>query len=219
MPEGITACLLFTQDGAKAMEAFASSLMERGIDVTLSRHPGQCLALLGARRWQFLVVDADGGADEGLHVLAQARWTCPEVPALVLVRQGDMETAVAAIKAGAADCIETPIVPARLYSFMDALETRADGRREDLWVRLTPVEQTILHHILNGRTNRQIADLLCRSPRTIEAHRRRIMEKLEASNLVELVKQALQAGILTEAPGSWPQECSYHHSSYPSTGA
>jgi DNA-binding CsgD family transcriptional regulator len=55
------------------------------------------------------------------------------------------------------------------------------------------MERTVLGYLLEGHTNREIADAMCRSPRTIEVHRRHIMKKFGAANLVELLRQTLYA--------------------------
>lgn len=61
---------------------------------------------------------------------------------------------------------------------------------------LTTHETQILRSIVAGKTNKQIAQVLCRSQRTIEYHRNRLMRKLNAHSAAELVKQALAMGIL-----------------------
>jgi DNA-binding NarL/FixJ family response regulator len=199
MGESRAKCLVYA--GVETAGMLAVLLREHGIGVIRPADAGQCLSLLAARPWRFLVIDAGGEAGLWLRLVPQARAVCPTVPVLVLVPEGDTETAVRAIKAGAADCIESPVTAARLLSALDTLEGQASSECHDLWVRLTPVQRTILRHILNSRTNREIAGLLKRSRRTIEVHRRRIMEKLGAANLVELVKQAMRAGILDDPAG------------------
>ncbi len=199
MSESRAKCLVYAC--AETAGTLAVLLQERGIGMTRPADAGQCLNLLAARSWRFLVVDASGEGGLWLRLVPQARGVCPTVPVLVLVPEGDTETAVRAIKVGAADCIESPVTMARLRPALDSLEGQAGGEFYDLWVRLTPVQRTILWHVLSSRTNREIADLLKRSRRTVEVHRRRIMEKLGAANLVELVKQAMRAGILDGPAG------------------
>ena len=48
----------------------------------------------------------------------------------------------------------------------------------------------VLYHILEGKNNREIADVLHRSPRTVEVHRRHLMQKMDANNVVELLRRA-----------------------------
>jgi len=61
---------------------------------------------------------------------------------------------------------------------------------------LTRMELKILYHILEGRNSREIADVLRRSPRTVEVHRRHLMQKLGANNIVELLRQAVRLHLL-----------------------
>ena len=194
--ENVMQCLVFAAGGGEHAGTMISLLGERGLSATASAEPRECLDLLGGCHWRFTILDASEDASCSLHVLSQAKKTCPHVPALVLVRNGDVETAVGAMKGGAADCLEIPIQPARLLAAIEPFCGPSVHKSQELWVPLTRVEQSVLWHILDGRTNRQIAELLCRSPRTIEVHRRHIMAKLNADNLIELVKQAMKVGIL-----------------------
>ena len=61
---------------------------------------------------------------------------------------------------------------------------------------LTNRESEILGLIVSGKTNRQIAEKLCRTQRTVEYHRNRLMRKIGATNAADLVKRALAAGII-----------------------
>ena len=92
--------------------------------------------------------------------------------------------------------------------FGDECPPKADGLLEDALVNykavgepliqqaaLTDRETQILQSILAGRTNKQIARALCRSQRTVEYHRNRLMQKLHAHSAAELVRLAIMAGI------------------------
>ncbi|MFQ6036310.1 MAG: response regulator transcription factor [Sedimentisphaerales bacterium] len=61
---------------------------------------------------------------------------------------------------------------------------------------LTRSEMKVLHFILDGKSNKEIANLLHRSVRTVEVHRSHIMRKLEVDNLVDLVKRAAAMGLV-----------------------
>jgi two-component system response regulator FixJ len=166
-------------------------LGERGARVACTRDGDECFDLLAARRWSCLILAADGAGGHSLKVLARCRQVYPEVPAVVLVRHGDTETAVGAMKAGAADCVEIPVSMARMLDAVIGACREAEDELGAYRASLTRMERTVLEHILAGRTNRQIANVLCRSPRTIEVHRRHIMQKLGVANLVELVRQTM----------------------------
>ena len=173
-----------------------AAIQERGVRVTRSARPRECLDLFGRRPWRFLIVNAGGDIPSALDVLARAREARPDIPALMLVRRGDVGTTVQAMKAGAVNCLETPIQPGGLLAVVAPLCGAPDPESDEPWLPLTHVERTVLWHMLAGRTNRQIAGALCRSPRTIEVHRRHVMVKLHAANLIDLVRQAMKVGML-----------------------
>jgi two-component system response regulator FixJ len=201
-------CLVFADGDERTAETLASVLGDEGIRVTRPLELDECLDLLARHCWECLVL-AGGETRAMFDALSQCRRIYPEVPVLVLVRHGDIETAVRAMKAGAADCVEMPVETARLLSVVTDLCCQAVREPPAYRAQLTRMERTVLGHILEGHTNREIADAICRSPRTIEVHRRHIMKKLGATNLVELLKQTLYAGDVsgTEACHLHAEEC------------
>jgi RNA polymerase sigma factor (sigma-70 family) len=139
----------------------------------------------------------------GLELQAVLRERQVEVPVVVLTAHGDVATARAALKNGAFDFLEKPIDDAMLVDVLhNALRadrerraaassrTLADARIE----RLTGREREILALIAAGHQNREIATQLGISPRTVEVHKARIMEKLECDSLAELIRMNLAAG-------------------------
>ena len=202
MNNGTTTCLICAAQRTATTERVASLLGQQGVSATLSAGEAECLELLGRRSWHLLVIDASGATREPLRLLARCKAAHPDVSVLVLVPQGGVATAVEAIKAGAADCIETPVQSARLLSAVAPLCGQAHRDPFDPRQGLTGIERTVLRHILDGRTSREIAALLGRSPKTVEAHRRHIMKKLGADSLVDLVTQMMQAGLVDHADPS-----------------
>src|SRR6516164_1589749 len=120
-----------------------------------------------------------------------------ELPVVVLTAHGDVATARAALKNGAFDFLEKPIDDAMLLDVLhNALRvdrerrsvavqrSTSDERRE----RLTRREREILKLLTAGHSNREIATQLGISPRTVEVHKARIMDKLECHSLAELIR-------------------------------
>ncbi|KJS36361.1 MAG: response regulator FixJ [Hyphomonas sp. BRH_c22] len=145
---------------------------------------------------------------DGLEVQERLNELGLAFPVIVLTGHGDVEVAVKAMKAGAIDFVEKPyekqtLVDAivRAFDRMDArslkdvLADEAKGRVE----RLTPREKDVLVGLVDGFTNKMIAETLDISPRTVEIHRANLMEKLDAPSLSSVLRIAFAAGIGMES--------------------
>jgi FixJ family two-component response regulator len=123
-------------------------------------------------------------------------------PVIFITGHGDVPMAVSTMKKGAVDFIEKPFDQVALKALVDRMlgEARVraaenENRRlsEALMGKLTAREQQVLERIVAGRLNKQIADDLGISIKTVEAHRANIMEKLNANTVADLLKIALGA--------------------------
>jgi two-component system, LuxR family, response regulator FixJ len=140
----------------------------------------------------------------GLEVQDQLA-TMPDVPpTIVITGHADIRMAVDAMKRGAIEFMEKPVDPAALLDQVGKAVKRRDyelgeqRKMEEAQARLgvlTPRERDVLKHLLDGRPNKLIARELGLSPRTVEIHRARVMEKTGAGSLSKLVRMALAAGI------------------------
>ncbi|HRW67570.1 MAG TPA: response regulator [Candidatus Competibacter sp.] len=128
-----------------------------------------------------------------------------DVPVIIITGQGNVATAVAAMKQGALDFIEKPFNDQLLLDCVhnalaeDVVRRRARARRQDLMRRfdtLTPREQDVLRRVVEGLSNRQIAELLNLSRKTVEVHRAKVMQKTRADTLSQLIRMAMVIGIL-----------------------
>ncbi len=122
------------------------------------------------------------------------------MPVLVMTSYADIPLSVTAVKAGAFDFLEKPISAETLLQTVkialqqNVIDEFLKGKK------LTKTETIILRLILQGRSNRQIAQILHRSIRTVEDHRNHIMRKLDVANVVDLVKRATAMGFLDGQP-------------------
>jgi FixJ family two-component response regulator len=119
------------------------------------------------------------------------------LPVIVITGHGDVPMAIRAMKAGAMDFIEKPFSSrALLQRVREALARDARARQQraqaDAIVarmsQLSPREQEVLDYVVGGQYNKVIATRLGISISTVEAHRKKIMEKLEAESLSDLVR-------------------------------
>jgi FixJ family two-component response regulator len=130
------------------------------------------------------------------------------LPVIIITGHGDVAMAVKAMKAGAIDFIEKPFHDEDLLrSIRKALEQDhrlriGQAARDDLLARLadlTPREHEVMGMVTEGKSNREIAAALGVTAKTVEAHRARVMEKMRAESLAELVRMALLA---SQEPGA-----------------
>ena len=124
------------------------------------------------------------------------------LPIVFITGHGDVPMAVASMKKGAMDFIEKPFKEEELVSLVERMLEKARvafsqqleaASRDALLSRLTAREAQVLERIVAGRLNKQIADDLGISIKTVEAHRANIMEKLNANTVADLLKTALSA--------------------------
>jgi len=141
---------------------------------------------------------------DGFHVMAELARREIDWPVIVMTGHGEVPVAVRAMKLGAIDFIEKPFSEeALLASFGNAFslldEREATGKRRraarDRVTQLTSRETDVLRGLLAGESNKQLAQRLGISLRTVEMHRGNMMERLEVASLAEALKLALEAGL------------------------
>jgi two-component system response regulator FixJ len=130
-----------------------------------------------------------------------------EVPVIIMTGHADVRLAVRAMKAGAADFVEKPFTDELILSSLTSAVEKAQNRRAslskdaELLARLedlTAREREVLELLVAGDPNKVIAYRLQISPRTVEIHRARVMEKMRAKSLPELVRMAIELGVLVQ---------------------
>lgn len=138
---------------------------------------------------------------DGLEFLQVLKQAGSRAPVILMTGHGDVPVAVRAMKLGAVDFIEKPFEPDRLISAIRAVlagDAARDHSQAELQGRveaLTQREREVLEQLVIGRSNKAIARELGISPRTVEIHRARVMEKMAAGSVAELVRSAMALGI------------------------
>ena len=138
----------------------------------------------------------------GIEVHEQLTRQAVRTPVVFVTGHGDVPMAVEAIKRGAFDFIEKPFNEQKLTSIIERaleLDTQNAGHvaaQSEVAARLaklSPREREVLDLVIKGKMNKTIADVMNISIKTVEAHRSKVMEKMCARSLAELVQAVLKA--------------------------
>ena len=150
-----------------------------------------------------LVLDIRMPGMSGLELQQQLNERHSSLPIIFITGHGEVPMAVEAMQAGAVDFIQKPFRDQDLIDRINqALEKDSNnraalGERNDIRHRLetlTPREREVLDLVVHGKANKVIAGDLQLSQRTVEIHRARVMEKMQASSLAHLVRMGLEVG-------------------------
>ena len=165
------------------------TLESLGCRVTCFSSGTDCLRQLRSKPCDLLISDVKMPDMDGLELLTKVKRMVPSLPILIVTGYGSIPMVVTALKAGAADFLEKPLDRQSLRSTVTSL-LDPDGRPHPRVDQvLTKTEASVLELILDGKSNSEIAKILCRSRRTIEDHRANILRKFSVDNLVDLVKR------------------------------
>lgn len=186
---------------AATCEALSVLFRLEGFQTSFSLETSQFIQSVERRRPDVVVLNLKIGEESGLGLLRRVKGMRTGTPVFMLADYPQVEAAVTAMKLGASDVISKPIDSEHFLSVIrEALRrdvhlgAMQSGRRP-VEVRgfgqLTPREREVLQLITNGQSNKEAGRELGISPRTIEVHRARVMEKLGARNTADLMRIVL----------------------------
>lgn len=152
-----------------------------------------------------LVLDIRMPGMSGLDLQEELSGRGIELPVIVVTAYGDVQTAVRAMKAGAVDFVEKPIgeqglldqIQKAIAEDLKNNEKRAVQREvKQRYERLTPREKEVMALVVDGLSSKEIAQQIDVSFKTVEAHRAKIMRKMEAKSVPHLIRTSLSLGQL-----------------------
>jgi RNA polymerase sigma factor (sigma-70 family) len=200
----LTEATVFVVDDDSSTRELLAWLMKRhGLRVEVFADARSFLKAYEARMPGCLVVDLNMPGMSGLDLQKCLNESGVTLPVIFLSARADVPKVVHAVKEGAIDFIEKPFDYRRVVSLVkncvrrDAEARASHERRRQCGARLaqlTQREREVLELVVAGRMNREIAEELGISVKTVESHRAKIMEKLEVHSVAELVQAALAAG-------------------------
>lgn len=182
-------------------EALSVLFRLEGFQATFSHTIDEFIGAIQRRAPDVVVLNLEIDDTSTGKNLVEIKSICTGTPIFMLADKPDLEGAVTAMKSGATDVISKPIDTEKfIRAVRDALRRdvqlgAVQGGRRPIEIRgfnqLTPREREVLQLISNGQSNKEAGRDLGISPRTIEVHRARVMEKLGARNTADLMRIVL----------------------------
>ncbi|BCW91068.1 Response regulator protein TmoT [Alphaproteobacteria bacterium SO-S41] len=202
-----TVCVV--DDDPSMRDALDSLLRSIGLNVELFRSPGDFLARHRPAAPECLVLDVRMPGMSGLDFQRRLTEDGNDIPIVFISGHADVPIAVQAMKAGAIEFLTKPF---REQDLLDAIQNALDRdrqRRASLahdavihaaYNRLTAREQEVMGLVVAGQMNKQIAGRLALSEVTVKMHRGRVMRKMSAMSIADLVRMADRLALSLPTP-------------------
>jgi two-component system response regulator FixJ len=196
MADTIKKHIFVLDDEPIVCKAIKETLENSNYKVTCFGDPVKCLTRLRSKKCDLLITDLKMPNKDGIEVSNEVQHLAPWVPVLMITGYGDIQKAIKAMIAGAIDFIEKPLDKKNFMQKIKSILKENACTRPELGIALTRTEKKVLKLVINGMNNKEIADLIHRSVRTIEVHRTHIMHKLGVNDVVGLVKRVASMGLV-----------------------
>ena len=194
--------VIFVVDDDQNMLRLIVAVLEReGLTVRTYLNAREFLENFQATARGCVLLDVEMPGLSGLDLQQELQQRLIDLPIIFLTATVDVPTAVKVMKRGAMDLLQKPFETATLVSAVRCALTR-DAERSILTQkykvichrrgRLTPREAEVMELVVAGNSNKQIAAHLHLSAKTVEIHRGRVMRKMEAESVADLVHQSVQ---------------------------
>ncbi len=188
-------CIFVVDDDPCICDIVALNLKRAGFRCVCFSNADDCLQQLHLQRCDLIITDVKMPGKSGIELLTEAKHVAPWLPILVMTSYADVPLAVSTVKAGATDFLEKPLEWDSFLKLVQSIVRRYPFGNHLKGKPLTKTEIIILRLVLQNKSNKEIANILHRSVRTVEVHRNHIMHKLDVNSVVELVKRAVAMGL------------------------
>lgn len=186
-------------DDFAVLDSLCELLAAAGIEVLPFQSAEAFLSVVIERDIGCVVSDVRLPNMTGIQLHREISRRCPGLPVILITGQGDIAMAVAAVKEGAFDFIEKPLLDDRIVTSVRNAVAAAARNRADADLRaefsgriaeLSPRQRQVMDLLVLGLSNKEIALRLGLSTRTVENYRAWVMERMRTRNLAELVRLA-----------------------------
>lgn len=190
-----TICIV--DDDEAVRESLRILLFSTGYKTVMFESADDYLATEDVPDFDVFLLDLRMPGTDGMELHEKLIESGSRIPVIFITGHGDIPLAVSAIQRGATDFLTKPFEDGELLGKIDSAVNQSRRIRSEIDLReelqskmdgLTPREQDVLTLIVKGRSNKQVASELSISPRTVEIHRARVMEKTEADSVATLVR-------------------------------
>ena len=197
-------CVFVVDDDDAVRESIAFLLGSVSIRCETFASAESFLENYDATRRGCLVLDVRMPGMSGIQLHQRMREKRLTIPVIILTAHSDVPMAVETMKNGAFDLIEKPCNDQVLLErIQEAIKKDADlwlderllKQAEERLIRLSPREKEVMGYVVAGYLNKQIAEMMDVSIKTVEVHRSRVMQKMEAPSLADLVRMATLLGM------------------------
>ena len=204
--------VLLADDHALVRQALRALLDREGIQVVAEASQGQeAVSLASTMRPDVAVLDISMPTMNGLDAVRELHQLSPRTKCILLTRHDEDQYVMAALQAGIRGYVlktqaAVDLVQAirRVYNGEVYLSPGVSGALVEAFLSksglpaepLSPRERQVLQLVGEGRSTKEIADLLCISVKTVESHRARLMQKLDIHDVARLVRYAIRRGIV-----------------------
>jgi FixJ family two-component response regulator len=195
--------VFIVDDDVQTLRAFARILHIEGFEVDTFHSASEFLKHTPSDVPSCLILDLKLPDIDGLQLQQLMRDAQVDMPIIFVSGYGDVPSTASAMRFGAVDFLEKPVEDARLLDAVSnavALDAERRGRRRDIedarqrLARLTPRERQVCELVARGLLNKQIADEIGASERTVKIHRARALQKVGATSVSDLVRLLSRLG-------------------------
>lgn len=185
------------EDDNAVLKSLCALLSAHGFETIPCTSAEEFLVLYEPGRKAFMLLDLRLPGMSGQQLQTQLSEQNINIPIVVVTAHGDVPIAVQAMRAGAVDFIEKPAQEDRILEAVETASGLLFNKQPtmipkkivaDRLAKLTDREREVLHHLLLGKLNKEIASELDVSQRTVEGHRSRIREKMQARGIADLIR-------------------------------